>query len=409
MFRRIARAGTTFLNFRPQTRSIISVHRKTTTDLVPTVNLVTTWNTHCGIASYSAFLEAELKERVAVRIITIPDRFALSPYFFILGVKTGKSKDLVHVQFEYSKFSDLMLGNTIVGGFSALPFYLGLAFGSKPVITTYHEIPKSICGFGRFKRLLDKLVCQVSDLIIVHNLESKELMKKLYGLDDSKLKVIPHGCYQTPLFLNKEECKKKLGLSGKTIIIIPGFIRKSKGHDLVLSLIPRLEKNTHLLFAGEPWTSVDEIYCKKLKAFAKQNDCSDRVTFTGYISDLSTVLNAADVAILPYRSVTDSGILHLLVAFGVPTITSDLEAFKEIQQEYSCIELFQNGDKEDLLAKINSLLSNCKKRQLLKENCQKMWNDTKWSTIAEKHVRTYIEVLGEHHPSKSSSMLGKQV
>ena len=357
------------------------------------INLVTTWNSHCGIAAYSAFLTAELKRSAKIRILRIPDHHALSPYFFIFGVRTGKLRDIVHVQFADGIFRGLKIGKKSVDAFSALLFYLGLALGNNPVITTYHEIPKSKSEEGIFRRLLNRVVCQVSDLIIVHNTESKDLLEKLYGIDDSKIRVIPHGCYQNPLFLNKDESKRELGLLGKTVITIPGFITEYKGHDIVLALFPRLEENIHLVFAGEPKTSADKIYCERLRVFAKQHNCSDRVTFAGYFSDISTILNATDIAILPYRFVTDSGILRFLVAYRVPTITSNLRAFKEIQIEYNCIELFQKGNSEDLLAKINYLLSNEEKGRLLLKNCQKMWAATKWSKIAERHVNTYLEVL----------------
>jgi len=51
-------------------------------------------------------------------------------------------------------------------------------------------------------------------------------------------------------------------------------------------------------------------------------------------------MNATDIAILPYRYATESMMLRLLVAYTIPTITSDLSVFKEVKQEYDCIELF---------------------------------------------------------------------
>ena len=73
------------------------------------------------------------------------------------------------------------------------------------------------------------------------------------------------------------------------------------------------------------------VYLEKLKKIAEQHHCSDKVTFTGYPSRFdSCILNATDIAVLPYRTVTDSGVLHLLIAYKVPTIASDLKAFREV-------------------------------------------------------------------------------
>ena len=373
----------------------LSVHTK------PIVNLVTTWNIRCGIAAYSAFLVAELKRNAKIRIVRVSGAHAFSPYFFVLGFKTGRSHDIVHVQFAYGGvFGDLGMGRYRLSAFSALLFYLGLAFGKSQVVTTFHEIMKTQSSRTRlglkYRKLLNKIVCVVSNLIIVHTLESKELMIRDYGVSESNVKVIPMGCYETPSFLNKDVCKEKLNLSGKRVITIPGFVSKHKRHDLVVALLPLLDKDVHLLIAGGTRTKEDMAFYEELKGLAQRNHCIDRITFNDDFPITSIIMNATDIAILPYRVATESLTLRLLIAYKVPTITSDLSVFKEIKQEYDCIELFRNGDNKDLLAKILHLLFDEKKRRLLQEQCQKMWNDGKWSSIAAKHIETYLEVLAAH-------------
>ena len=181
-------------------------------------------------------------------------------------------------------------------------------------------------------------------------------MKTFYGVAESKLSIIPHGSYQKPDFKNKEECKRKLNLQDKVVITILGFVTPKKGHDLVIPLLPKIDYNVQLVIAGGPQNAQDEQYINKLKKLAEQYHCADRVTFTGYLPDFTDVLNASDVALLPYRYVTDSGVLHLLTAYGVPIIASDLEAFREVYDEYGCLMLFKSGDSQDLLAKMQELL-----------------------------------------------------
>lgn len=363
------------------------------------INLVTSWNKQCGIATYSAFLAEELQNKVKLYITSIPTKNALNPCFKILGYSVGSSHDLVHVQFEYGLFPSLKLGKRTLTAFSALPFYSGLAMGNRRVVTTIHEPRKAVSAGARsglfFTNLLDKVIFTVSDLIIVHTRESKQLMKTVYGVEESKLRVIPHGSYQQPNFQDKDECKRKLNLQDKVVLTILGFVTPKKGHDLVIPLLPHLDRNIQLVIAGGPQNAQDEQYIGKLKKVAEQNHCADRVTFTGYLPDFTDVLNVTDIALLPYRNVTDSGVLHLLTAYGVPTITSDLEAFREVYDEYGCLILFKNGDSQDLLAKTQELLANQHQRDLLKSNCLAMWNATKWSSIAQKHIQLYREVLSK--------------
>jgi len=369
----------------------------------PIINMVTTWNIPCGIAAYSAFLVNELKRNATIRIVKLSENHALSPYFFVLGVKTGRSCDVVHVQFIYSIFGKLKLGRYGLSAFSALLFYLGLAFGKSTVVTTVHELietlnpPHARARVGRnYIKLLHTIISELSDIIILHTLESKEIMLKTYRVPESKVKVIPMGCYETPLFLDKDACKEKLNLSGKKVITIPGFIQKHKGHDLVVELIPLLNKDVHLLIAGGIRIREAQAFYDELKTLAQRQHCMDRITFDDSYPITPTVMNATDIAILPYRHASESLVLRLLIAYKVPTVTSDLNVFKEIKQEYDCIELFRKNNKKDLLAKILSLLSDEKKQSILKEQCQKMWNATKWSSIAAKHVETYLEALSAH-------------
>jgi glycosyltransferase involved in cell wall biosynthesis len=363
------------------------------------VNLVTSWKRQCGIATYSEFLAAELKKSAKVYVSDLPNKNPLTPAFQTLGYSVGSSHDLVHVQFEYGIFPSLKLGKRTLTAFAALPFYFGLALGNRPVVTTVHEPRKTVVANGRiglyYTRLLDTVVFGVSDLIIVHTKESKQLMQTVYGVSASKLRVVAHGSYQTPVFLDKAECKRRLDLDGKTIITILGFVTPKKGHDLVIPLLPKFPPNVHLVIAGGPQNSQDEQYLVKLKKLAEENHCAERVTFTGYLPDFATVLNATDIALLPYRYVTDSGVLHLIAAYGVPMIASDLEAFREIHDEYGCLLLFKSEDPQDLLAKLQQLLLDQSQKDMLKTKCLAMWNATNWRSVAQKHLELYREVLSE--------------
>ncbi len=367
----------------------------------PVVNMVTAWNKRCGIFAYSAFLSAELRKNTTLRVVEIPDNHVLSPYFVVLGAKTARSHALVHVQFAYGIFSDLKIWKfKRLNTFAAVLFYAGLALGDSYVVTTFHELMSKERAGGKagalYTKILNKLIFNVSDLIIVHTKENKKLMETVYGVEESKLKIVSMGTLENPIFLNKVECKKKLGLSGKRIIVFPGFISRHKGHDLIVKILPQLTKDVQLLIAGGTRTREDVSYRDELIMLAKQLGCADRITFKDDFPIPPLVLNSADIALLPYTSASESMALRLLVAYQVPTIASDLPVFQEIYQDYGCMELFKANDTKDLLEKTQSLLSDERKRQRLKEKCRTMWSATKWSLIAARLVEIYMEVFSAH-------------
>lgn len=364
---------------------------------VPSVTLVTSWSKQCGIATYSEFLAQELKKITELYVCEVPSKNALNPLYKTMGYSVGHSNDLVHVQFEYGIFPSLKLGKRTLTAFAALPFYLGLARGDRVVVTTLHEPRKTISAGGRsgflYTQMLDKLMFSVSDLIIVHTQESKRLMQTLYGVEEAKLRVIAHGSYEQPKFMKKDEAKGKLGLTGKTVLTILGFVTPKKGHDLLIPLLPKIDKNVQLVIAGGPQNAGDAGYLEKLKRMVEQFGCQDRVTFTGYLPDLAPILNATDVAVLPYRTVTDSGVLHLLTAYGVPTVASNLAAFNEIHEQFGCLELFTVGDATDLYYKLQAVLTDGKLQSMLKVKCGDMWRATRWSSIAKQHLEAYQSLL----------------
>ena len=363
------------------------------------VNLVTSMDKQCGIATYSIYLAQELEKSSKVYVTSLTNKKALNPYFKVLGFLVGRNQDIVHVQFEYGIFSSLKLGKKSLTAFSALFFYLGLAMGNRRVVTTIHEPRKTVIASGRsgvlYTRLLDKLIFAVSEMLVVHTKESKRLLQTVYGVNPSKIQIIPHGSYEQPIFLDKGAAKEKLGLQQKTVVTILGFVTAKKGHDIVIPLLPKISKDIQLVIAGGPQNVQDEKYIAHLKKLADQYGVSDRVTFTGYIEDLTIILNASDVALLPYRYVTESGILRLLIAYKVPTLTSDLAAFKEIYDEFGCLDLFRAGDSNDLKEKLQALLSDSQHRIMLKEKCNEMWNTTKWSNIAKRHLKLYRHILSK--------------
>jgi glycosyltransferase involved in cell wall biosynthesis len=204
------------------------------------------------------FLAQELKKITNLYVTEIPARRTLNPIFKTLGYTIGHTNDLVHVQFEYGIFPSLKLGRRTLTAFAALPFYLGLSLGNRRVVTTIHEPRKTVITGGKsglaYIRLLDQLIFSVSDLIIVHTQESRQLLQTLYSVEGSKLRVIAHGSYEQPKFMDRQEAKAEFGLMGKIVVTILGFVTPKKGHDLVIPLLSKLDRNVQLVIAVDPKT-----------------------------------------------------------------------------------------------------------------------------------------------------------
>ena len=141
--------------------------------------------------------------------------------------------------------------------------------------------------------------------------------------------VIQHPLYSHfGLKKDRQEAERELGLeSGKKNILFFGLIRKYKGLDILLEAFGKLSEEYQLIIAGEPYGSFDPY-----QQIIDRIPGKDRIySNLKYIKDseVSKYFSAADLAVLPYRSATQSGISSVSYHFEVPMIVTDVGGLKE--------------------------------------------------------------------------------
>ena len=144
----------------------------------------------------------------------------------------------------------------------------------------------------------------------------------------------PHILLPHPIYahfgprMDREEAARLLGVdpSRKTLLFF-GLIRDYKGLDILLEAFRTLPEDYQLVVAGEPYGSFD-----KYRNLIGTLPGKDRVhVFPDYIrdSEVKKFWSVADVAVLPYRSATQSGISAIACHFGVPMIVTDVGGLKD--------------------------------------------------------------------------------
>ncbi len=146
---------------------------------------------------------------------------------------------------------------------------------------------------------------------------------------DAVYTVIPHPVYDHfGSRLPKEEAEKKLGVrSGSRNILFFGLIREYKGLDILIRAFSLLDESYQLIVAGEPYGSFEQY-----QRLIDSSPNSRRIyVFPNYVrdSDVKTFFSAADVAVLPYRSATQSGISAIANHFELPMIVTSVGGLKE--------------------------------------------------------------------------------
>ena len=368
------------------------------------VNIITTWERKCGIANYSKNLVKSLKNLpVEVTVVYNDKPDSINPFYWVkLALKSRKNCDIIHVQHEYSLFGKFW---KTLGIMSFIFYLLILIKKHYKIVTTIHEIPERMYDGNLIKRIVRKIYYSLadwfvkcSDLIIVHTENARKRVIKMFR--NVNVIVIPHGSVKDVMIGDKIYSKKRLGLQNKFVLTIFGFINRRKKYEDIIYILPRLSEDTILIIAGEAITHSDKLYLSKLKDTIRCMGVEDRIIFTGYLEDrkISEIFNASDVILLPYRDITQSGVLTLALAYRKAVITSDLPTFREIRDKYDCIEIA--SDREDFLRKIENLIYCKTKMRKLEKKTTRYWIENNWENIAKKHFMIYGKVVQWKHPDE---------
>lgn len=212
---------------------------------------------------------------------------------------------------------------------------------------------------------------------------SKDLLKLK---PDANYAVIQHPLYSHfGEKINRAEAEKKLGLQiGKKNILFFGLIRKYKGLDILIEAFSMLPDDYQLIIAGEPYGSF-----KPYQDLLDQLPDKTRVkAVLKYIKDseVTDYFSASDLAVLPYRSATQSGISSVSYHFEVPMIVTDVGGLRETIGDRGTGLVANDGCPEAIRDEILKYFSNPE----IKENCIKNIKLEKkrlsWESFAEQLI-----------------------
>ena len=132
----------------------------------------------------------------------------------------------------------------------------------------------------------------------------------------------------------ESQLKRELGLSEQSFLICAvGQICARKGLLELLEAFSQIYDETpdiHLAIVGKPVFAHEETYLKKLVDFACATAISDRVHFTGERSDISTILQSADLLVLNSSDEPFGLVLVEAMSSGTPVLATRVGGIPEI-------------------------------------------------------------------------------
>jgi glycosyltransferase involved in cell wall biosynthesis len=185
--------------------------------------------------------------------------------------------------------------------------------------------------------------------------------------------------------------------SDARLMLVFGFISRRKRLELAIQALAKMPKNTMLVIGGSPVFESDRLYFESTMEMAESLGLKDRIIVTGYLpdSDLSSVMNAADLVLFPPSDAYSSGSLARAISFRRPILAASTHTVREIITAEPCMSTFEPNNASDLARVADGLLDSHESRIKLSDAANRYGDKYTIDARAHHYVETYRKLAGE--------------
>jgi glycosyltransferase involved in cell wall biosynthesis len=278
------------------------------------------------------------------------------------------------------------------------------AFGKKTLLTAHNvNAAKRDLKDTFLNRVTLRVQYRLADHIFVHTDKMKEELEIQFGVPRGRVTVIPFGINDAvpKTNLSRAEAKQQLGLrDDERAILFFGRIAPYKGLQYLISAFQELEKghnNYRLMIAGRP-DKCEEYWARMLQEVQEQTRSGRVLLRAEHIpeGDTEIYFKAADVLVLPYTDVFQSGVLFLGQSFGLPVIASRAGSLDEEIVDGENGFTFKAGDSGDLASSIERYFASdiyaelSERRHTIRAKASEQHS---WNAVGQLTLRAYSDLL----------------
>jgi glycosyltransferase involved in cell wall biosynthesis len=249
----------------------------------------------------------------------------------------------------------------------------------RPLVLTAHDVLPREPRPGQ--RAAQRALYRRVDAVVVHSQHGRSRLVDEIGVPDAKITVIPHGVLRPA---GDDGLPSELaGVEGPVVLFF-GLLRPYKGLDVLL----------------EAWRGVDgaELWIvgmPRMDTSALRASAPPGVRFVERFvpdAEVAALFRRADVAVLPYREIDQSGVLFTALGAGTPLVLSAVGGFPEVAAE-GAAELVPPGDPAALREVLLGLLGDPEARERLAAGARRAASERYgWDAIARRHLDLYARL-----------------
>jgi glycosyltransferase involved in cell wall biosynthesis len=330
------------------------------------VRLVTSAFAHGDVPSAEGYAVAERFYRgIPGGRLRVPAKLARHVPDMLAAARAARTADVVHFQWLAVQPVDVRL----------LPAF------RRPLVLTAHDVlPREPRPGQREaqRRLYDRV-----DAVVVHSEHGRGRLIGELGVPAQKVHVIPHGVLRPA---GDDGLPPELAAVEGPVALFFGLLRPYKGLDVLLEAWRGIG-GAELWVVGMPRMDM-----APLRAAAPPG-----VRFLErYVPDgqVGALFRRADLAVLPYREIDQSGVLFTALGAGTPLVLSAVGGFPEVAAE-GAAELVPPGDAAALHATLARLLGDAAARDRLAAGARRAAAERYgWDAIARRHLELYGRLVG---------------
>ncbi|MCZ6542799.1 MAG: glycosyltransferase family 4 protein [Planctomycetota bacterium] len=294
--------------------------------------------------------------------------------------------DVVNLQHEFGIF----------GGPAGSHILILLRELRMPTVITLHTIlhePEPT------QRAVMEELAELSDGLVVMTNRSAELLREVYGIEEHKIEIIPHGIPDVP-FVDPSFYKDKFGVEGKNVLLTFGLLGPSKGIECVIEALPAIidrHPDTVYIILGATHPTLKrhqgEIYRLSLQQLARECGVESRVIFHNrFVSaeELTEFLGAADLYVTPYLNTAQavSGTLAFAVGAGKAIVSTPYWHAEELLAEERGV-LAPIGDSDAVAEAVIGLLDDPVRRDAMRKRAYLFGRDMIWPKVARRYMEAF--------------------
>jgi D-inositol-3-phosphate glycosyltransferase len=284
----------------------------------------------------------------------------------------------------------------------------------KKIVVTAHNINagKRDGNDTALNRLSLRIQYRLANHIFVHTEKMKEELIDGYGVQATRITVVRFGINNAVpnTGLTPGEAKQRLGIrDGERAILFFGRIAPYKGLEYLVTAFQQMlaqTDNCRLIIAGRIEKGCEEYWAAVLETIQQDVQRGQVLLRADFVPDDETEVyfKAADVLVLPYRYIYQSGVLFLSYSFGLPVVTADVGSLKDDIVEGKTGFVFKAEDPADLARAIETYFASdlyaglIRRRQDIQNYARQRHS---WDVVGQVTMSVYASLVETHAAEKA--------